>query len=153
MSQSYVHTFFPTKADLVRALAAKWFKSVEAVSHEAAYADAPAEERVENWLLGVLRVKRDRFDANPQLFRAYLELAIDHMDLVQTHVSALRNDLEVILRDMVPESRLAEAVDLYENATLLFRTPQNIAAYRSRATDEAARAVSKALVAQLSARS
>lgn len=150
MSQSYVHTFFPTKADLVRTLAAKWFDAVEAVSREAAYKDQPASKRLEIWVLEVLRVKRDRFDANPKLFRAYLELASAHKDLVQTHVAALSADLEVIVRDMVPAAQVDDAVELTENATLLFRTPQNIAAYRSRATDDAARAICKLIIARIS---
>lgn len=152
MSQSYVHTFFPTKADLVRALAVKWFETVEAASHAAAQGDQLAEDRIECWLIEVLQIKRDRFDANPKLFRAYLELASANMDLVQIHVSALRKDLETIVRDIVPEQQVAQTVDLFENATLLFRTPQNIAAYRDRATDEAARLVCRALVAQISQR-
>ncbi len=149
MSQSYVHTFFPTKADLVRALAAKWFDAVEAVSCDAVRNNQPAEQRLETWLLEVLRIKRDRFDANPKLFRAYLELASGHMDLVQSHVEALRRDLETIVTDLVPASRILAALDVIENATLLFRTPQNIAAYRSRATDDAARAICQLIVKQL----
>lgn len=149
MSQSYVHTFFPTKADLVRALAAKWFDAVEAVSCDAVRNNQPAEQRLETWLLEVLRIKRDRFDANPKLFRAYLELASGHMDLVQSHVEALRRDLETIVTDLVPASQVLAALDVIENATLLFRTPQNIAAYRSRATDDAARAICQLIVKQL----
>ncbi len=149
MSQSYVHTFFPTKADLVRALAAKWFDAVEAVSCDAVRNNQPAEQRLETWLLEVLRIKRDRFDANPKLFRAYLELASGHMDLVQSHAEALRRDLETIVTDLVPASRVLAALDVIENATLLFRTPQNIAAYRSRATDDAARAICQLIVKQL----
>ena len=141
MSQSYVHTFFPTKSDLVRALATKWFAAVEAVSRQAAYEDRPADQRLEIWLLEILRIKRDRFDANPKLFRAYLELAGAHMDLVQNHVAALHRDLEVIVRGLVPDSQVPEALEMIENATLLFRTPQNIAAYRNRATDCAARSM------------
>ena len=150
ISQSYVHTFFPTKADLVRTLAAKWFDAVEAVSSDAVRNNQPAEQRLETWLLEVLRIKRDRFDANPKLFRAYLELASGHMDLVQSHVEALRRDLETIVTDLVPASRVLAALDVIENATLLFRTPQNIAAYRSRATDDAARAICQLIVKQLS---
>lgn len=150
MSQSYVHTFFPTKADLVRALAAKWFDAVEAVSQDAAHKDQPAERRLETWLLEVLRIKRDRFDANPKLFRAYLELARAHMDLVQTHVAALRTDLETIVRSMVPAAQVSDVVELIENTTHLFRTPQNIAAYRSRATDDAARCVCRLIIAGIS---
>lgn len=151
MSQSYVHTFFPTKSDLVRALAAKWFDAVEAVSRDAAHKDRPVELRLELWLLEVLRIKRDRFDANPKLFQAYLELASTHMDLVQSHVATLRRDLETIVADLVPASQVSDAVDLIENATLLFRTPQNIATYRSRATDAAARSVCKLIIASISA--
>lgn len=149
MSQSYVHTFFPTKADLVRALARKWFETVENVSRSAAEADAPPETRLENWVLSILREKRDRFDANPKLFRSYLELASAHMDLVQVHVAALRQDLEAIVQDMTPASDVTATMQLIEDATLLFRTPQNIAAYRCRATDEAASAVCKLLISEI----
>ncbi len=149
MSQSYVHAFFPTKADLVRALAAKWFESVEEASKAAAKADASPEMRLERWLLTILRKKRDRFDANPKLFRAYLELAGAHMDLVQVHVEALRRDLETIVRDMTPAPEVGATVQLIENATLLFRTPQNIAAYRNRATDDAARDVCRLLLSHI----
>jgi len=150
MSQSYVHTFFPTKSDLVRALAAKWFDEIEAVSRDAAQKDQSADKRLENWLLDILRIKRDRFDANPKLFRAYLELASAHMDLVQSHVAALRRDLDTIVTDLVPPSQASEAVVLIEDATLLFRTPQNIATYRSRATDDAARKVCSLIIACVS---
>lgn len=150
MSQSYVHKFFPTKADLVRALAAKWFEAVEAVSHAAAQSALPAQDRIEDWIVAVLRVKRDRFDANPKLFMAYLALAGAHMDLVQSHVAVLRADLMSIVKDLVPEQRLSETVELIENVTLLFRTPQNIAAFRDRATDEAARLVCKVILDSIS---
>lgn len=149
MSQSYIHTFFPTKADLVRALAGNWFESVEKASRTAALADVSPEMRLERWVLSILRRKRDRFDANPKLFRAYLELASGHMDLVQVHVEALRQDLETIVRDLTQAHEVAATVQLIENATLLFRTPQNIAAYRSRATDDAARDVCRLLLSHV----
>ncbi|ABV93936.1 putative regulatory protein TetR [Dinoroseobacter shibae DFL 12 = DSM 16493] len=149
MSQSHVHTFFPTKADLIRELAARWFDAVETASADAASADAPPDARLEQWVLSILRIKRDRFDANPKLFRAYLELAGAHMDLVQSHAAALRADLARILRDLVGAQDADHAVPLVENATLLFRTPQNIAAYRARATDEAARAICHLLTRSL----
>lgn len=149
MSQSYIHTFFPTKADLVRALAGNWFESVEKASRTAVLADVSPEMRLERWVLSILRRKRDRFDANPKLFRAYLELAGGHMDLVQVHVEALRQDLETIVRDLTQADEVAATVQLIENATLLFRTPQNIAAYRSRATDDAARDVCRLLLSHV----
>ncbi|MEY8798776.1 hypothetical protein AB9K35_00335 [Leisingera sp. XS_AS12] len=145
MSQSYVHAFYPTKADLVRALVARWFEEVEAASRQAAAAEDDAEARLEQWVLSILRIKRSSFDANPKLFHAYLQLAAGHMDLVRNHVAALRDDLTRIARDMVPEDEVDAAVLVIENATLLFRTPSNIAAYRDRATDASARAVCRLL--------
>ena len=149
MSQSYVHTFYPTKADLVRALAAKWFEDVEAASHQAVKDDAEATIRLEKWVLSILQIKRRRFDANPKLFSAYLELASQHMDLVQAHVAKLRQDLTSIVCDMAPKQDVDGTVLLIENATLLFRTPQNIATYRERATDEAAIAICDILIGKL----
>ena len=149
MSQSYLHTFYPTKADLIRALAAKWFEAVEEGSSKACTVNQSADMRLEQWLLSILRIKRNRFDANPALFLAYLELAREHMDLVYDHVRALRMDLTAIVEELVPRIEVEDTVELIENATLLFRTPQNIAAYRDRATDEAAQATCRLLINHL----
>lgn len=141
MSQSYLHTFFPTKADLVRSLAKQWFSAVEIASRQAAQSDAAADKKLEAWLLSILRIKRNRFDENPKLYWAYLELARNHADLVEHHVRSLRADLSLIVKDLALERDLETTVTLIEDATLLFRTPQNIATYRHRVTNEAAKSV------------
>ncbi|PIE09850.1 MAG: hypothetical protein CSA72_11140 [Rhodobacterales bacterium] len=140
-SQPYIHKFFATKSDLVRALARRWFDAVENVSANALTADAPVPERLEMWLLGMLRIKRDRYDADPALFDAYMHLAADHPDLISAHTDRLRQDLTQILSDCVPSAELAATVELVEDATALFRIPQNIARYRASVTDRRARAV------------
>lgn len=149
ISQSYVHRFFPTKADLVRALAARWFNTVQAESTRIAALDLTAEKRLELWILGILRLKRDRFDEDPTLFMAYLDLAGEHMDLVKAHTDALTSDLSVILRGMVGDQKLPEALALVEDATLLFRTPHNIARQRDHATDNRAKRVVKMCIDHL----
>lgn len=141
ISQPYVHRFFPTKADLIRTLSKRWFADVETTSHRIATMDIDAGERLELWVLEVLKLKRDRFDENPALYLAYLDLASAHMDLVKTHTDALTDHLATIIRDLVGDAQLPNALALVEDATLLFRTPQNIAVLRSQATDERARAV------------
>ena len=141
ISQSYAHRFFPTKSDLVRKLAARWFEQVEVESKQIAMRDLPAPDRLELWILTLLRLKRDRYDSNPALYLAYLDLALGHMDLVKTHTGVLSHDLGTILRDIVGEKHLPEALALVEDATVLFRTPQNIARLRHRATDARAEAV------------
>lgn len=149
ISQSYAHRFFPTKADLVRALAQRWFDEVEAESTRIAALDLPPPDRLELWILSILRLKRDRFDADPALFRAYLDLASDHMDLVVEHTQRLGAALRAILADMVPAQDLDRVQATVEDATVLFRVPMNIARFRRNATDERARNVLRALIGHL----
>ncbi len=149
ISQSYAHKFFPTKADLVRTLAIRWFETIEAASSSAASSNAPPAQRLEEWLLTTLRQKRDRYDANPELFEAYLGLAANHMDLVLRHTANLLKDLRAILSEMVPPDKLDEAVLTVEAATLLFRTPLTISRYRHLATDARAHAVLNILITHL----
>lgn len=149
LSQSYAHRFFATKADLIRALAARWFEEVEATSTRIAHGPGAPEARIENWLLTLLRLKRDRFDENPALFRAYLDLAAGHPDLIAAHTAHLHADLAGIVEDLVGTEDAPKATLVIEDATLLFRTPQSIARHRERATDDAARAVLGAVLAGL----
>lgn len=149
ISQSYTHRFFPTKADLVRVLAARWFARIEQQSHAVATGTAPAPERLEAWIMGLLGAKRDRFDANPMLFNAYLDLAADHGSLVQQHTEQLSQHLRLILAEMVPADALDPAVALVEDATVLFRIPHNISRFRPLATDARAQAVVRMLVQHL----
>jgi len=149
ISQSYTHQFFPTKADLVRALAQRWFTDVERASRLAVEDDGAASQRLKTWVLSILRIKRDRYDRNPVLFDAYLEIASGHMDLVRTHTARLQDDLRKIVSDLVSEGRADQAMRLVEDATLLFRTPHNISRYRHLATDERAEAVVDMLILHL----
>lgn len=149
ISQSYTHRFFPTKADLVRALAQRWFADVEQESRRALEDGGPASKRLKAWVLNCLRIKRDRYDKNPILFDAYLDLASGHMDLVKIHTSRLRRDLEEIVSGIVSAGDVERATHLIEDATLLFRTPHNISRYRLLATDERAEDVVDMLISHL----
>jgi AcrR family transcriptional regulator len=149
ISQSYTHQFFPTKADLVRALALRWFADVERASRHAAEDDRAASQRLKAWVLSILQIKRDRYDRNPVLFDAYLNLASGHVDLVRTHTARLQGDLAKIVSDLVPQEKVEQAIHLVEDATLLFRTPHNISRHRLLATDERAEAVVDMLIVHL----
>ena len=151
MSQSYAHRFFPRKADLVRALALRWFAEVEAEADRIVAADLPAQGALRAYILTILKLKRDRFDADPALFRAYLTLAQDHMDIVQIHTAHLSDGLRSILARLVPAHAVDAALALVEDATARFRIPMMIAAQRHLATDARAEAVLEMLCAQLGA--
>ena len=139
LSQSHAHNFFATKSDLVRALAENWFAEVEAAVDRVKAADLAPSAALEAYVLTILRLKRARHDADPQLFRAYLELAGAHWDVVVAHSVRLREVLRDILSRQVPPSRLEAATDMVLDATVAFRVPHMIALSRHSATDERAR--------------
>lgn len=149
MSQSNAHRYFATKRDLIRALAERWFAEVETgVAWAAAQAAAP-EQGLRAVLLTTLRLKRARFEADPVLFRAYLTLAQDHMDLVSAHTSALSDISRGLVARMVAPDRVDGALALFEDATVAFRVPAMIAARPRAATENRARVVLDAILPAL----
>lgn len=145
ISQPYVHRFFKTKADLVKSLARRWFEDIQSEADRVAALNLPAEERLEEWVLTLLRMKRERYDANPELFRAYLDLASQHMSLMAEHTTALDGSLRRILVEMVPEDALDLCTGCVKDATVLFIVPFDIARFPERATEERARTVLRVL--------
>jgi AcrR family transcriptional regulator len=152
LTQSHAHSYFATKDDLVRALAARWFEGVETALQRSVADVNGAEQKLRRYVLTMLRVKREKFDANPELFRAYLALASEHGDVVHEHARALREVLEGVVAGLVAPAEVDSVVQLVEDATVLFRVPHMIAMLRASATDERAEAVVDAVLAALHAR-
>ena len=150
LTQSHAHSFFATKDDLVRALAARWFEGVERELEAVAGWAGPPAEKLRRYVLTSLRIKRAKFDENPDLFRAYLALAAEHDDLVRSHAGRLYDILRRIVAEIVPAHEADNAARLAHDATVLFRVPHTIAMFRAWATDERAGAVVDALAAALS---
>lgn len=146
MSQSNAYRFFPTKAALMTAVATRWFEDFEQTLSEIAQQSGPAEAVLKTFLLCQLRLKRDRFDQNPKLFQAYLDLAAQNMDAVRGHVRAMSELLQTLVDRWLEESRLTHldgltVAHIIEDGTLLFRDPYVIARRRDACTDVRACAV------------
>jgi AcrR family transcriptional regulator len=151
LSQSYAHRFFATKADLIAALAARWFDAVEIAAREAADAASSPADALRRHVLAILRVKKAKHDADPVLFRAYLTLASGHRAVVAAHTARLSEILRGTLARQVPPERLDAAVALVEDATAQFRVPALIALYPERASEARALGVLAALQTALDA--
>ena len=141
LSQSHAHNFFATKADLVRGLAARWFAEIDSAVAAVQAAELSPQDALRDYVLTILRLKRARLDADPALFRAYLDLAAGHSDIVAAHAGHLRDVLRAILARQVPPPRLEAATDMVLDATVAFRVPHMIALNRAAATDARARRV------------
>ena len=149
MSQSYAYRFFADKDALVAAMAQAWFAEVTAAVRAAASAPEPAEARLLSFVLVQMRVKTARFDADPVLFAAYLDLAAGHMDAVLSHVAEMRAVLEALMTEWLGAERASSAARVFDDATRMFRDPYVIARMRGEVTEVRARDVVVAVLAGL----
>jgi AcrR family transcriptional regulator len=148
MAQSNAYRYFRTKDELVAALARRWFADVERAAEAAVAMATGPEEKIRGWLLATMREKVRRFDEDPEIFLSYLELAKGYPEVVAGHVEQLRAMIDRAVLEIVGEARLAQAMGLLEDATILFRNPYLIAHHRERVTEGRAREVLDAVFAQ-----
>ena len=145
MSQSNAYRYFPSKADLINALIARWFEKVETelafIVEGTKTGHVHHEELLRRFIHCVYRIKRDAFDEDPDLYRSYLALAADHMQTVSKHVHILHLGLEEVTRfflekENIRKPSLADCVTLIEDITVMFRDPRIIAVRRPECTEE-----------------
>lgn len=157
MSQSNAYRFFPSKGALMAAVAERWFGDIEKALAVIAEGSDPPGEKLRRFALSQLRMKRDRFDEDPDLFRAYLKLGEENMDVVLRHVERISALLQKIIVAWLADEKLDpgaadEARILYETATVQFRDPNLIARHRATSDDAHADAVIATLMAGLRVR-
>jgi len=147
MSQSNIYRFFPSKAALFEDIITGWFNDVESgLKSIIEDNDGSGEQKVRRVILHQLQLKRARFDEDPDLFRALMEMASHNKDLVNRHVQAIHSFKSEAMRQFfqensLPTQNLGKAVTLAEDMTVLFRDPRNIAVRRPDCTDERANAL------------
>jgi len=149
MSQSNVYRFFPNKAALMAALVERWFADIEEELGKRVSAAQSWQAKLHAFVRVQLDIKSARFDADPDLFRAYLALAEEQPDPVAVHVTRLQQTLDGILAGVGAGSNQAQARALVEDATQLFRDPFLIARFRARCSPARADTVVEAVVAAL----
>ncbi len=157
MSQPNAYRFFPSKKALMGEIAARWFASVEHDLGELAASDMAPDDAIRAWVLIQLRHKRAAFDRDPDLFRAYLSLAADNMDVVAAHVAVIHETLERIvarrlraIRGRAIRAQVRRDAGLIYDMTLQYRDPTLIARARDICTDTRANSAVDILLRGLS---
>lgn len=131
MSQSNAYRYFPTKAALMSALAARWFADVESELVKLANKTGDPEETIRRFFLTQFQLKLDRYKADPVLFSAYLDLALRYPRLVEDHVSANHAKLRQLVvlwckGPSGPDRPVAQVFGALLDATLIIRDPVSI---------------------------
>lgn len=135
MSQSNAYRFFSSKKALLEALGERWFAAIEReLAGIAASGESPAEQLV-RFVVRQYELKRARHDADPELFRSYLELGLAHMAILDRHLNRLHAHLEAIMQRCAEHGLLGgrtagEAAELVEAMTARFRDPGQIMRFR-----------------------
>lgn len=143
MSQSNAYRFFASRKALLEALGDRWFAGIEMeLGAIASSRDSPAEQLV-RFVVRQYELKRARYEADPALFRSYLELGLANMAIVDRHLNRLHAHLEAIMQRCGEQGLLGgrtpgEAAELVEAMTARFRDPGQIVRFRD--VDSARRA-------------
>ncbi|MGK5642144.1 TetR family transcriptional regulator [Streptomyces sp. URMC 126] len=99
VSHGSVYRHFGSKAALREAVTERWLDQ----SHEAlsaiASSDAPAEQRLRDWLTALFAAKRRKAGDDPELFATYLVLVGENSSTVERHIATMVGQLTDILRD------------------------------------------------------
>ncbi len=149
VSQPYIYQHFKNKDALVAELASRWFAKVESAGQDICASDLLWQEKLRSHILTTLELKKGAYDANPELFKSYLQLAASHIEIIQSHADILKGQVRSILDQQLEQRDLDETVDLVLDATVLFRVPAAIVAMPDQATADRAERVLDALISFL----
>jgi AcrR family transcriptional regulator len=140
VSHGSVYRHFASKAALRDAVTESWLervsKPLEAVVHER----GPALPRLRKWFELLMKWKRTKALAEPELFATYMQLASDAREVVNRHVEVLVQQLSQIVADGIASGEI-DAVDpgltakaLFD-ATARFHNPAHAPDWASRTID------------------
>ncbi len=152
VSQPYIYRHFKNKHALIAELMKRWFDNIEKTGHEICQSGKPWQVKIREHVLETLRLKRAAFDANPELFAAYLNLAKDHQATVSEHTNVLVRQMSQILELGVSENNLEEMVNFTLDATVQFRVPVAILNMPEHATQSRAALVMDAVITFIESR-
>lgn len=99
MSHGNVYRFFPSKTDLLNAIAAQWLEKVHVPLAEICSTNLPADQKLKLWFETLIKIKRTKYLVDPQLFAVYLEIADQHLAEVKTHIDILVTQVEKIIEE------------------------------------------------------
>src|SRR3954452_10585924 len=121
MSPANVYRFFPSKNAIVEAICKHCLTDVEEKAWAVARSKGPAAHRLERLILEILAYHRENL-ATEHRVNELVVAAIEHSwDTIRTHKDAMRNVVELILRDGIDDGDF-EAVDPRETADVIMRS-------------------------------
>jgi AcrR family transcriptional regulator len=121
MSPANVYRFFPSKNAIVEAICKRSLAEIEEQAWRIARSKAPAGERIERLILGILAFHKENLITEHRVNDMVLA-AIEHSwDTIRAHKETMGSVIELIIRDGI-EAGEFEPVDPRQTAGLIMRS-------------------------------
>jgi len=121
MSPANVYRFFPSKDAIVQAICRRCLAEVEEEAWRIARSRAPASERMERLILGILAYHKENLITEQRVNDMVLA-AIEHSwELIRAHKETMGSVVELIVRDGIDAGEF-EPVDPRQTAGLIMRS-------------------------------
>jgi AcrR family transcriptional regulator len=103
MSQSSFYRYFPSKEAFFEAIAGRWFEELNLIMEDVVASDLPPREKLYEFFARRVAVKRARFEADPNLFRANMDLGEEHWEVIRGYVDLADHYMAMILGEAMAE--------------------------------------------------
>lgn len=94
-----LYRYFPDKAALFDAVMRRWLPVFTGNLPEIAAKDTPADERLKEWLLALIRIKHDVAKSDPEMFVKYTQIAERSHTVIKEHIDELVGVIRQIIED------------------------------------------------------
>ncbi len=99
MSPSNLYRFFENKDALAEAMAGEWFAELHTIMEDLVAADIPVEEKLYEFFARRVKLKRARYEEDPELFASYMELGDEHFEVIKGYVDLADHYMATILAE------------------------------------------------------
>ena len=103
MSPANIYRFFASKEALFEAVAERWFAPKVAIMEDVTASEGPIELRLYAFFARRFALMRDNYLAEPELFKRYLDLGIEHKDTVRGYVDLGDHYLAILVAQGMEE--------------------------------------------------
>lgn len=112
MSHANIYRFFPSKKQLLQAVAERWLVFLMApLDAIAADHSRPAAVRLAEWLEKIRAAKRKKLQDDPEIFRIHFDIIAEMPDMLGAHLQHLHAQVEAIIGDGVAAGEFAAGMD------------------------------------------
>ena len=128
MTHANVYRYFPSRAALIDAVAARWLKALEATIADIADAPDPADDKLERLVQALARAHRDLLARDRHLFDVVCDATAASKAMIRKHRARLRQLMERVLDEGIATAKFDprdrdRAVGLISDAAFRFINP------------------------------